>query len=107
MDEIAFLTHQLENLFLKKIIDELRKKSMSLTQAKEYAQAFLTIEPFPSSEETYIKIMDFVAKYTMFPELKTYMNSYQKDKSDRAKVDQMREHIKQNNIDAALQVAKS
>lgn len=106
MDDIAALTHQLEYLFLKKIIAGLRNKSISIAKAKEYANAFLSIEPFSSAEDAYVKIMEFVAKNTLFSELKTYMNSYQHEKNDLAKIKKMREYIKQSDIDSALKVAK-
>ena len=94
MDDLAVLTHQLEYLFLKKIIAGLRDKSISVSEAKTYANAFLTIEPLISSEDAYVKIMDFVAKNTLFTDLKGYMNVYQKEKNDLIKITKMREYIK-------------
>jgi hypothetical protein len=107
MDDIVFLTRQLEYIFLKKIIDDLRAEKMSVAEAKKNANDFLAIEPFTTSEETYIKIMDFVKQHGVFTELKTHMNNYQKEKSERAKVAKIQEHLRKNNIDAAIAVAKA
>jgi hypothetical protein len=106
MDDIAALTHRLEYLFLKKLIAGLKDKSIDVLKAKEYANAFLKIEPFESPEDAYIKVMNFVAVYNLFPELKIYMNSYQNEKNDLAKIHEMREFIKKADIDSALKVAK-
>jgi hypothetical protein len=107
VDDLAVLTHQLEYLFLKKIIDGLRDKKISIVQAKEYANAFLAIEPFVSAEDAHEKIMNFFAQYPIFIETRNYMLTYQNEKNDLSKIAKMREHIKQNNIDAALAVAKT
>ncbi|HUD04814.1 MAG TPA: hypothetical protein VMR59_02405 [Patescibacteria group bacterium] len=106
MDDLAALTHQLEYLFLKKLIAGLKDKSLDALTAKEYANAFLRIEPFESAEDAYIKIMDFVAKNVLFNELKAQMNTYQSEKNDLAKINKMRAYIKQRDIDSALKVAK-
>lgn len=107
MDDTAALTYQLEYIFLKKLIDELRNETISVEESKADAGAFLDIEPFTTPEETYIKIMEFVKQHSKFTVLKDYMNAYQKEKQDRAKIAQMREHLKKNDIDAALAVAKA
>ena len=104
---MSALTHQLEYMFLKKIIDELETETMSVAEAKKNASDFLAIEPFTNPEETYIIIMDFVRNHEIFIELKNYMNAYQNERNERAKIAKMREHLKQNNIDAALAVAKA
>ena len=104
---MAALAHQLEYMFLKKVIDELRAETMSVAEAKKNANDFLSIEPFTNPEETYINIMDFVRNHEVFIELKNYMNAYQNERNERAKVAKMREYLKQNNIDAALAVAKA
>ena len=107
MDDIAAIKHQIEYLFLKKIIAGLRDGSISVAKAKEYANAFLSIEPFTSIEDAYNKINQFVAGHAEFTILKDYIDSYEKEKDVAGKIDKMREHIKQNNIDAAIQVAKA
>lgn len=106
MDNIAAIKHQIEYLFLKKIIAGLRDGSISVAKAKEYANAFLSIEPFTSIEDAYNKVNQFIAKHTEFVILKDYMDAFEKEKDVAGKIDKMREHIRQNNIDAAIQVAK-
>jgi hypothetical protein len=106
VDDLAALTHHLEYLFLKKLIAGLKDKSLDALKAKEYANAFLKIEPFESTEDAYINIMDFVTRNVYFNDLKTYMNTYQSEKNDLAKINRMRAYMKQQNIDSALKVAK-
>lgn len=107
MDDITVLSHQLEYMFLKKIISELRGRKMTIPEAKKNANDFLKIEPFATPEEAYVKIMDFVKQHGQFVELKNHMNAYQSEKNERAKIAKMREHLKKNDIDAALAVAKA
>lgn len=106
MDDIAKITNQIEYLFLKKIIAGLRDGSISVPKAKEYANAFLSIEPFLSIEDAYNKTNQFVAEHTEFTILKDYIDGFEKEKDVVEKIDKMREHMRQNNIDAAIQVAK-
>ena len=107
MDDMAALRHQLEYIFIKKIISELKAEKMSVADAKKNCNDFLAIEPFTTPEETYINIMDFVRSHEVFIELKNHMDMYQNEQNERAKIIKMQEHLKQNNIDAALAVAKS
>jgi len=107
VDNIAAIKHQIEYLFLKKIIAGLRDGSISVAKAKEYANVFLSIEPFTSIEDAYNKTNQFVAKHSEFTIIKDYMDAFEKEKDVAAKIDKMREHIKQNNLDEALQVAKT
>lgn len=106
MDDIGALTHQVEYLFLKKIIDGLKNKSINLVDAKKYAKDFLQIEPFTSFEDAYEKVINFVKTNTIFIELTTFMNSYKNEKQDLDKIQRMREHLKNSDIDSALLVAK-
>jgi hypothetical protein len=107
VEDLKALSYEFEYLFLRKIIDGLKSKNINVAQAKEYAQAFLAIEPFSSFEDASEKIMKFVAQYPIFNELKTCVTKYQNERNDLKKIAQMREYIRQNNIDAALKVVKT
>jgi len=107
VDNIAAIKHQIEYLFLKKIIAGLKDGSISVAKAKQYANEFLSIEPFVSIEDAYNKTNQFVVEHAEFIILKDYMDAFEKEKDVVAKIDKMREHIKLNNIDAAIQVAKA
>jgi hypothetical protein len=107
MDDLAAMTHQLEYLYLKKVRDVLNDESMDMAAAKQASIDFLAMEPFPDPEDMYVKVIEFVKKYPTFPEMKEYMNAYQREKQDLAKIAMIREHMKSNNIDAALAAAKS
>lgn len=107
MDDFNALKHHLEYLFLKKIIASIKENTITLAQAKEYSNAFLKIEPFISSEDAHAKIMQFVGMHPLFIDLKYHMDDRAKEKYDLEKINKMRIFLKQNNIEAALQVAKS
>lgn len=106
MDDVAALTNQFEYLFMRRIIVGLEDGTMSIVNAKQYANEFLAIEPFASMEDAYNKSLLFVTKHTEFVELKEYLDVFEKEKDVPGKINKMREHMKQNNIEAALQVAK-
>lgn len=106
MDQVKELQQRLEYIFLKEIVRGLRDKTMSVEDSKKWAQTFLTIEPFTSTQDANSKINDFCTKYPQFSRLNTYIDSYAKEENVDAVVDKMREHIKNNDIDSALKVAK-
>jgi hypothetical protein len=107
MDDLAALTHQIEYLFLRKIITGLQSKSINVSESKKYANAFLAIEPFKSADDAHAKITAFVSSNVPFTELKEYMDAYQDKKDELAKIAKMKEHLKQNNIKEAIAVAKA
>ena len=107
MDDLAAVKTQLEYLFLKKIIADLRAHNVDVPTVKKLCQEFLSIEPFTSPEDATQKITSFVTNHTEFAELKKYSDAVESEKDVAAKITKMREHIKANNLDAALEVAKN
>lgn len=107
MDDVAAITHHLEYMFLKKIISGLRDKTMSIAQAKQHSIDFLAIEPFATIEDASNKTDQFVLNHPEFISLKDYVEVFEKEAGVAGKIDKMREHIKLNNIDAAIEVARS
>lgn len=107
MTDLESVSYNLEHLFIKKIYTGLQSKTFTLAQAKQNSIDFLKIEPFSSPEDAYVKVMEFVAAHKDFVELKNFMNAYQVKKADLAKLSMMREHIRNNDINSALKVAKS
>jgi len=106
MDDVAAITHHLEYLFLKKIISGLRDNSIAVAQTKQYCNEFLQIEPFKSVEDAHSKIAQFIATHPAFENLMDYVQIYEKEAGVAGKINRMREHIRQNNIDAAIAVAR-
>lgn len=104
MDEV---TNRLEYLFLKIIIAGLKDESISTDSVKDLAGIFLGLEPFVSFEDTEKKIGQFVSKYPYFNSLEEYLKAYEHEKATDSKIEKMREHMKNNNIEAAIQVAKT
>lgn len=106
MDTIAQVTDMLEYLFLKQLIKGLRDGTITPDQARQYANDFLPIEPFASLDDARIKVESFVASHQHFEPLKSYIDAYQTDQQTNAKIEAMRKHLQNNNIDEAINVAK-
>lgn len=106
MDSLAKLKDQLEYLFIRVIIAGLKDNSLPLPEAKKLAQEFLAIEPFTSINDAHAKIDQFVVTYPRFSLLKEYADVYYDEDKMEEKLDTMRKHLKENHIDAALDLIK-
>jgi uncharacterized protein YeeX (DUF496 family) len=74
--------------------------------SKNYAIDFLRIEPFTDFADIKAKIEVFTKAYQLFIALQDYVMAYHHEEKTKDIVEQMRAHIRANNIDGALQVAK-
>lgn len=106
MDELNTLKMRLEYKFLKELVKGLRQKNITASDTKIWAQIFLAIEPFTSTQDAHEKISKFCQTYPQFNTLKEYMDSYNKEENIDNIINKMREHIKANDIDSAIKVAK-
>jgi len=106
MDNLQKVTEHIEYLFLKQIIKGLRDESITPEQAKEFAQKFLPIEPFQSLDDAKQKIHSYVAAHEQFRPLQDYVDAFHVDLQADQKVEQMKQFIKENRFDEAIQVAK-
>jgi hypothetical protein len=107
MDHLDGVRYQLEYTFLKVLVKELRDGRMTVAQAKLFAQEFVAVKPFESEEDAYLKILSFSSKYPELKELTDYVEAAQSELHVSEKIQKMKEHIKQNDIDKALEVAKA
>ena len=101
------MKEQLEYLFIRIIIAGLKKETLPLHDAKQLAHEFLSIEPFSSPEDAHSKMDQFIAKYPQFTILKEYADAFYDEDKIEEKISNMKQLISQNNIDEALNVAKS
>jgi hypothetical protein len=106
MDDLTTLKMRLEYIFLKEIVKGLRQKNITAADTKIWAQTFLAIEPFTSQDDANTKIDKFCQTYPQFSRLKEYLDSYMKEEHVDVTIDKMRERIKANDLDGALQIAK-
>lgn len=106
MDELKKLTDQLEYKFLKKIIEGLNNGSLTIEQAKEKAIIFLKLQPFTNIEDTKSKIRNFTSNYSQFTDLMNLMDSFHAEQKTNEIIGKMRSFIKEDRLDAALDVAK-
>lgn len=100
--EIEKLQEQLEYLFVRVIVGGLRDKSMTIPEVKQDAQDFLAIEPFTSVEDARAKINAYTSTHSRFSLLKEYSDVYYDEERLEDKMEQMRAHLKENNIEGAL-----
>ena len=107
MEELTKLKEHLEYMFLKVIINGLRDNSISIEQSKAFAQEFLVSEPFASVEDARAKIHSYTTTHPQFITLRGYIDSYHQEQKVSEVIEKMRTHIKNNDIDQALQVAKT
>ena len=106
-ESLTKLKDQLEYLFMRVIISKLKANAMQPIEAKGLAQEFLKIEPFASIDDAHAKIDTFVAANNIFSLLKEYSDVYYDEERLDDKLEIMRTHLKNNNIDEALKVIHS
>lgn len=98
------LKEQLEYLFMRVIISKLKANQMQPIEAKTLAQEFLKSEPFASIDDAHTKVDTFVAKNPIFSLLKEYSDVYYDEEHLDEKMELMKKHLKENNIDEAMSV---
>ena len=106
MDELKILTDQLEYIFLKKIVDELKNNSLSIAQAKEKAQLFLKLQPFVTLEDLKEKIKNFTSVHSQFSDLMGLVTSFHTEQQTDKVIEKMKDFIKNDKLDEALDAAK-
>ena len=106
MDELKKLTNQLEYIFLKKIIEGLKNNSLSIVQAKEKAQLFLKLQPFATVEDIKEKVKNFTSEHSQFNELMGLVDSFHTEQKTDQVIEKMKNFIKEDRLDEALDVAK-
>lgn len=106
MEELKKLTDNVEYMFLKRIITGIREKSIGIPDSRTIALAFLQIEPFTSVDDAKSKIQAFTDKYSYFKDLTNYMKTYDEEKRIGQAINRIRKHLKDQDIDSALEVAQ-
>ncbi len=107
MEDLAKVTNQLEFLFLKRLARGLKEEKIDIPRAKALAKAFLKIEPFSSVEDAKAKLDSFTRQEDYFSNLNEYIEAYYSEQQKNAMIEKMRHHIRQGDIDQALEVAKN
>lgn len=104
MENLAKLKEQLEYLFLRIIVSKLKNGSMKANDIQPLCKEFLSIEPFSSIEDAHAKINQFAQAHSSFSLLKEYADVYYDEERLDEKLEVMRTHLKNNNIEDALKV---
>lgn len=106
MEELQKLTVHLEYIFLKTIVRELKSNHIKIADAKNYAIAFRKLEPFRSLEDAKTKMTQFSTLYKAYVLPEDYIDIYFQELKKDELIEQMREHLKKNEIDQAIQLVK-
>lgn len=106
MNDLPKATSQLEFLFLKHLSDGLKSGSIDIPTAKQLTSAFLQIDPFASIDDAKQKMQAFSQQFPSFMQLKNYIDAFYSEQHKDEVIEQMRAHLKQGNIDQALEVAQ-
>lgn len=106
VEELKILTERLEYIFIKEVIKALKTESVSIEEARSLAIDFRKIEPFRSIEDAEEKVTHYTEKYPRFIILKEYADGFRYEQEANKKIEKMRKHMQENNIDEALKVAK-
>ena len=94
-------------MVIKMLIKGLRAGEVTEQQGRQYCKDFLALLPIISAEDAAKKIDDFVQKNPYYADLKPYVDTYLQEEKLEMVVKKMVHYLKdENNVDAALQVAK-
>lgn len=107
MDEMAKITDRLQYIFVKAIINGFRDKTITVRQAKKWATDLLALKPLSSFEEAEQKIAAYVADKKPLIQMKKFLDVYNEEKRLESVIEKMKKHLRKNEIDEALQVAKN
>ena len=101
------ITDRLQYIFVKAVIAGFREKSLAVADAKKWAGELLAMKPFASIQEADEKIGKFVAGKEKLKQMKNFLDVYEEEKRLEAVIERMKTHLKKNEIDEALAVAKT
>lgn len=104
--DIKTITHQTETDFLKIVIRQLKSGKMSLDQAKIIAKEFLALLPFEDEKSLEEKLKPFTDKYIDFKPLYISILKDEEEKQVSDLLSKMREYMKDDKIDEALELVK-
>jgi hypothetical protein len=107
MDDIKKVTEHIEYLFINKILQGLSGDTLKIPEAKNLAIAFKAIEPFTSIEDAKQKMELFASEYPTFIKMKEYVDASHSDAHVNEKINHMRDLMRDEKIDEAIQVAKA
>ena len=106
MEDLPKLTNQLEFLFLKRIIEGFRERTIDFPTAQDLAKKFLEMEPFASFEDAKQKIGNFVRMREQFGHLAEFIDAFHTEQQKSVLIEKMRVHLKKGEIDQAIKIAQ-
>lgn len=92
--------------YLRCVSELLKSGAMDLPTAKASAKEFLTYVPFSSVDDMRGKIQKFISTYPALNIFHVRFLTHVEDEHTKGVLEQMRHHLKNNDIDAALQLVQ-
>lgn len=107
MDTLEDFIKKVEGMVVKMLIKGLRAGEVTEQQGRQYCKDFLALLPIASAQDAATKVTAFVQKNPYYVDLKPYVDTYLQEEKLEMVVKKMVHYLKdENNVDAALQVAK-
>ncbi|MFO0703538.1 MAG: hypothetical protein U0525_02320 [Patescibacteria group bacterium] len=96
----------MEKKFLQCIVDLSKSNKVDDAQIKIAAKVMQAMRPWNNWSEAELKSEFFVSKFPNFGPMFDYAKSMKMEEETTQKIELMHKHLKEDNIDAALQIAK-
>lgn len=96
---------RIEEEYLKILIKQLQEGDIDTAQAKQLSIEFLNLTPFQTSEDMETKIRSFTEAHPEFGGIYVNLLKYEDEARTSALLNQMRTHMKNNDVDQALHLA--
>lgn len=96
---------RIEEEYLKILIKQLQDGEIDTNQAKQLSVEFLNLTPFQTSEDMESKIRTFTESHPEFGGIYVNLLKYEDEARTASLLNQMRVHMKNNDVDKALNLA--
>ncbi len=97
----------IERRYLQCIVDLSKKNPLSDDLSRISAQVMQAMRPWNSWDEALVKSEFFVSKFPNFTDVYNYVKAMKDEQDSEKMIDLMHKHLKENDIDSALQVART
>src|SRR6187401_3290097 len=100
------LEKRIEIEYLRVIADLLQKDELTVEVAKQSANDFLALLPFNDFADMEAKLKNFIDKYPQLVNLEVILLQSKEDTKTKVLLEKMRDLMKNNKVNEAIQLAK-
>ena len=97
----------IERRYLQCIVDFAKTTPIPRNIVRVSAQVMQAMRPWASWDEALLKTEFFVSKFPMYLALFEYVKNQKNEAANTSTIDMMHKHLRENNIDMALQIANN